>query len=71
MVLVMSTHNVFHGVIRKIFCRYPLLSGAMILISVSMYTFFSSPEQKLRVSYCYHPMSIFRRPTSTISLLTL
>ena len=29
----MSTHNIcFHGEIRKILCRYPLLSGAMILI---------------------------------------
>ena len=29
----MSTHNIcFHGEIRKILCRYPLFSGAMILI---------------------------------------
>ena len=33
---------------------------------------FSSPEQKLRMSYCHHPMSVVRRrPSSTISLLTL
>ena len=39
---------------------------------------FSSPEQKLRVSYCDHPLSIIRRlssvvyhPSSTVSLLTL
>ena len=32
---------------------------------------FSSPEQTLRVSYCHHPLSIVRRSSSTISLLTL
>ena len=32
---------------------------------------FSSPEHKLRVSYCHHPMSVVRRSSSTISLLTL
>ena len=33
--------------------------------------FFSSPEHKLRVSYCHHPMSVVRHSSSTISLLTL
>ena len=32
--------------------------------------FFSSPEHELRVSYCHHPMSVVRRSSSTISLLT-
>ena len=28
---------------------------------------FSSPEQKLRVSYCHHPMSVIRhRPSSVV-----
>ena len=34
--------------------------------SCSAYLFFSSPEQKLRVSYCDHPLSVVRRPLSTI-----
>ena len=28
--------------------------------------FFSSPEQKLRVSYCHHPMSVVRRTSSVV-----
>ena len=45
------------------------LSG---LIEQLTHYIFSSPEQKLRVSYCHHPMSVVvRRPSSTISLLTL
>ena len=40
-------------------------------MSFEDFLFFSSPEQKLRVSYCHHPMSVVCRSSSTISLLTL
>ena len=49
-----------------------------LCLGVQRLNIFSSPEQKLRVSYCHHPMSvvrrlssIVRRSSSTISLLTL
>ena len=29
-------------------------------------TLFSSPEHKLRVSYCHHPMSVVRRRPSSV-----
>ena len=31
------------------------------------YFIFSSPEQKLRVSYCHHPMSVVRRPSFVVN----
>ena len=33
--------------------------------------FLAHLSKKLRVSYCHHPMSVVRRSSSTISLLTL
>ena len=34
----MGTHNIcFHGEIRKIFCEHPLLPGAMLLFTHSLY----------------------------------
>ena len=43
----------------------------MAIFQIRNSDIFSSPEQKLRVSYCHHPMSVVRRSSSTISLLTL
>ena len=34
--------------------------------SSDFFFFFSSPEHKLRVSYCHHPMSVVRRCPSSI-----
>ena len=39
----------------------------MIFNSYLCYFFFiSSPEQKLRMSYCHHPMSVVRRRPSSV-----
>ena len=49
---------------KKILCGYPLINVELWI--------FSSPEQKLRVSCCDHPLSVVvRHSSSTISLLTL
>ena len=32
-----------------------------------VYIIFSSPEQKLRVSYCHHPLSVVRCPSSVVN----
>ena len=63
------------------FCHMLKIPADLILLKVGVLVrwstcllyilFFSSPEQKLRVSYCHHPMSVVRRSSSTISLLTL
>ena len=46
--------------------------GNFTCLFLSSVDFLSSPEQKLRVSYCDHPLSVVhRRSSSTISLLTL
>ena len=44
--------------------------GLSIIWLFLCWSFFSSPEQKLRMSYCHHPMSVVHRSSSTISLLT-
>ena len=36
------------------------------LMTLGMYPFFSSPEQKLRVSYCHHPLSVVRRRQASV-----
>ena len=45
--------------------------GAHKSCGVTVICFISSPEQKLRVSYCHHPMSVVHRSLSTIGLLTI
>ena len=44
--LLVSTHNMFCGEIRKILCGYPLLSGTMSmpLLFSSVHSFYSHPS---------------------------
>ena len=65
-VLIRSDMPCFYGELEKII---PELSSNTPLYQVPW--IISSPEQKLRVSYCHHPLSVVRRSSSTISLLTL
>ena len=41
--------------------RAIVLPPALALASTNVKVFVSSPEQKLRVSYCHHPLSVVRR----------